>query len=254
MGQALKAIVFYKDLSMYIMLILFFQISFATQTYANKQKLYFLTEEYPPLNMIGKNGEITGYATEILRYSAKKAGIEINIKILPWKRAYKNALNNPNSCVYSTWRTQEREKLFLWVGPLATDAWSFFAKTDLALEVFNEDKIFDHSIASVSGWAFTKYLEKLNHPDLDSSASDDYSNAIKLLKMRVDLWAIGRITANQIIKDHNYKNIHEVFSIKNIDLSIACNLQSNVNLIHKLQEQINIMEEDGTSEKIRSKF
>ncbi|MGC9403542.1 substrate-binding periplasmic protein [Vibrio genomosp. F10] len=84
------------------------------------ESLSFYTENYPPANFEEK-GNISGYSVDILIAAGQAVGKEITtsqISVLPWPRSYRNALNLDDAALFSTTRTEHREKLFHWVGPI----------------------------------------------------------------------------------------------------------------------------------------
>jgi len=98
---------------------------------ARAEALLLTTEEAPPFNYTSEDGKsITGSATEIVREAFRRAGLAYRIEIYPWARAYHLAQTEADTCVFSTTRTEEREKLFRWVGPVATSEWVMIARAD----------------------------------------------------------------------------------------------------------------------------
>src|SRR4051812_9894106 len=82
----------------------------------DKPHLTIATELTVPSSML-LNGKLTGFATEKLKVVLARSGIEADFMHYPWKRAYVLATTQSDTCVYSTTRLPEREKLFKWVGP-----------------------------------------------------------------------------------------------------------------------------------------
>jgi polar amino acid transport system substrate-binding protein len=76
------------------------------------------TEELPPYDF-QQDGKIAGLSTELLQAMCAEAKIDCPVKILPWARSFREALNNPNSILFSTARTPSRESSFLWIGPIS---------------------------------------------------------------------------------------------------------------------------------------
>ena len=89
--------------------------------------LTLTTEELPPFNFI-RDGNVVGQSTDVMREVLKRTGIPGTISVYPWKQAYQMAQEGKDTCVYSTSRTEARESLFRWVGPLATNTWTLYAK------------------------------------------------------------------------------------------------------------------------------
>ncbi len=104
--------------------IAFLLISFFGFGVVHAAELTVITENSPPLNY-KKNGKVTGVATELVQEIMRRTGKVYSIEIMPWARGYRLALKKPNIVLYSTVRTKSREKLFKWVGPIATLKWVF---------------------------------------------------------------------------------------------------------------------------------
>lgn len=63
-----------------------------------------------------QNGKVAGPATEVVERTLRRAGLEYNIAVYPWARAYDKALAEPNVLIYVIARTPAREALFKWIG------------------------------------------------------------------------------------------------------------------------------------------
>ncbi|WP_417454711.1 substrate-binding periplasmic protein [Kiloniella sp.] len=218
------------------------------------RSLYLVTEEYPPLNTVNSEGTITGLATELIRLAADENNIKLKIEMLPWKRAYHIAENRPSVCIYSTWRTAQREDDFLWIGPLAKDAWSFYAPKDKKIQLTSLEDTYRYRVGGIDGWAFTQYLQQKEHPYLDLIPIEDETNARKLQTGRIDLWATGRISGQQIIKHQDISNLEEVFAVREIGLWLACNPETDPSIIQDIQASLDKFEQDGTAHKTRTVF
>ncbi|WP_281269700.1 substrate-binding periplasmic protein [Aestuariispira insulae] len=212
------------------------------------EPLLLVTEEYPPMNYRGPDGVVTGRATELLRVVAAKAGIEYEIRVLPWKRAYHMALHDKGVCVYSTWRTEEREKLFQWIGPLALDAWSFFARKEQRLEIGSLTDTFQYNVGAVEGWGVTQYLVEQGHPSLDKVAKDDTTNLRKLLLGRIDLWVTGRIIAEELLAKQQIRSVEEVYFLREVELSVACNIHNDPDKMKRLQFTLDLVRQEQAGE------
>lgn len=78
--------------------------------------LRIVGEHLPPSSMMEGN-VVVGRETTKVRDIMARAGIAYSIELLPWKRAYAQALREADTCIFSTSRTQEREAQFRWIGP-----------------------------------------------------------------------------------------------------------------------------------------
>lgn len=90
--------------------------------------LRIYTEDRPPFNYLGRDGEVTGVSTEIVRAALKQAGMDAPILVFPWARSFSLARTRPNSLVFSIVRSPAREKQFVWLGALmSSDDWLYRA-------------------------------------------------------------------------------------------------------------------------------
>src|SRR3954465_9950210 len=89
--------------------------------------LQMLTEEYPPYNYT-ENKALVGVSTEILVEMGKRANVPMTFAIMPWPDASDQTQKKVETCIFSTGRLPNRERIFKWVGPLATNEWGLFAK------------------------------------------------------------------------------------------------------------------------------
>lgn len=88
--------------------------------------LQLYTEEYPPLNF-ARDGRPVGLAVDLVREILERTGQGAQISVVPWARGYQAASSEPDSGLFVTMRTAEREPLFKWVGPVAVVVTSFYA-------------------------------------------------------------------------------------------------------------------------------
>ncbi len=82
--------------------------------YAGAQDVLIVTEEWPPYNH-SENGEVTGVVTEIVKAVMARTGLDFQIRVYPWARAYKMAMEIENVMIYSIFRLDNREHLFKWI-------------------------------------------------------------------------------------------------------------------------------------------
>lgn len=80
----------------------------------------FVTEELLPFNF-HSDDEVKGIGVDALLASLKAVGVERkpeDIQFFPWARAYYLARQQPNTCLFVTYRSPQRESQFKWVGPI----------------------------------------------------------------------------------------------------------------------------------------
>ena len=66
----------------------------------------------------------------------KRAGVTARFEVLAWDGAYFRAQTDKDTCLYSTGRLENRENLFGWIGPIATNRWVLVAKDDFPAVIY----------------------------------------------------------------------------------------------------------------------
>ena len=97
--------------------------------------LRIITEEFPPLNYAGADGKAAGQATEIVTSILTRLNHTASIEIMPWSEGYTLARTGPKVALFSTARTDERENLFKWVGPIASSEYMLYARDGSGLQI-----------------------------------------------------------------------------------------------------------------------
>lgn len=92
----------------------------ATETSRQEQfpALRLLTEHSPPGMYLDQDGKAAGVTVQLIRILQQRLNEFGEIELLPWARAYEIARNQTNIALFETARSNERENLFKWVGPL----------------------------------------------------------------------------------------------------------------------------------------
>tara|TARA_R110002167_G_scaffold27444_4_gene93285 strand:+ start:2097 stop:2816 length:720 start_codon:yes stop_codon:yes gene_type:complete len=84
---------------------------------AQEPRLQVVTELSPPEQTI-IDGKAAGTATAKVQEILDKAELSASIEIFPWARAYKKAVTEPNTLIYSIAKSEQREPLFYWLTPV----------------------------------------------------------------------------------------------------------------------------------------
>ena len=97
----------------FVFIILAFNLSQCSVANAKVVTINIITEDSVILQYKEK-GKIVGPATDIVTDTIEQAGFSYDIKMLPWSRAYKVALTQKNTLIYSLARTADCEDKFHW--------------------------------------------------------------------------------------------------------------------------------------------
>lgn len=219
---------------------------------ADPAHLKLFTEEYPPFNMTDGSGRIVGMSTEVVQQLLQRAGIGHDIEMLPWVRAYNRAIQERDSCVYATTRTEQRESQFKWIGPISETTWVLFARSDNARAIHSLEDVRPYRIGGYSGDALAQYLIARNF-DVDLARADE-QNVRKLLAGRIDYWASGRYSGAILLQREGVRNVRPVLTFNTTFLYLACNPSLSDQTVAKLNDLLARMRKDGTVAKISSRY
>lgn len=150
----------------------------------------FVTENYPPFAYLeGKSA--TGAGVDQVRAIMEDVGVDYTIEIMPWARAYNQALNMPMTCAFVTAHNAQRDQLFKWVQPLLIDR-------NILIKHTGSDVHADSLAAArsyiVGTWRqdYTEtLLREAGFPKIDI-ANDFASTMRKLTSDRIDLMPISQ--------------------------------------------------------------
>ena len=218
-------------------------------------ELLILTENLPPLNYV-KDGVLVGPSVEIVKEIQKRVGSREDIKVYPWARAYKMALEDENVVLFGMTHTKAREDIFKWVGPLATKRDILVAKKDSGIKINSlEDAKKVNRIGTLRDDTRERLLQSHGFTNLES-VSDEQKNAKKLVMGRIDLWAYKQPGLKTVceLAGVDYNEIEEIYHLRVIDVSIAFSKRTSDSIVQKWRKAFNDMIADGTVKKIRDKW
>lgn len=188
-------------------------------------KLRVLAEEYPPYNYTDEKGVLTGSSTELVKAIIAKLGLDTKIEVLPWAQAYELVLNNPNVALYSMARTPERERDFMWVGPIGSYENWLYAKKGSAIRVNSlEEARAVRAIAAVKDEAGQQKLAEQGFINFvfTGSTADGLK---KLMAGESDLWLGTRADVELVAKKAGVDptELEPAVFVHKVDIYIAFN-------------------------------
>lgn len=221
------------------------------------QTFNLLTEEAYPFQYL-ENQRLTGMAVEVVSEVFRRSGFERKDELLSWKDAYDRAQLYPDTCIYSTARTENRENLFRWVGPIVENKWAAFAKRGFKGSLNHPRDLRQYRIGVLIGDAKERYLKDIAVTFLHSE-SDDAANPPKLTLDRtepnkIDLWVTGYYAGAHIAAKTGVTDIVPIRMFHTSQNYLACHMSVPKASIEKMQAALDAMKRDGTHAKIVSKY
>jgi polar amino acid transport system substrate-binding protein len=214
-----------------------------------------LTDSYAPYNFT-EGDKITGLSSEIMVELLNRVGHPNNIQMAPWSDAYEKISNSDGYVLYSMTRTEERENMFKWVGPLATEQWVFFAKQGSGVKIESLDDA--HKVGTIGtckDYATEQFLKKEGFTNL-VSVNDDGENLKKLVSGEIDLWVVADLQGIHQAKEAGIdpSTLENVLKIQETELFIAFSKNTPDDVIAKWQKALDDIKAEGLYDKILSKY
>jgi len=206
------------------------------------------TENYPPYNYQGME-KLEGIAVDLLEemlISLKSSLTRKDIQIINWARGYSNLQNNANTLLFSTTRTDERENLFKWVGPITSIKIALISRKNRKLEIESIEDIANYTIGVVRSDVGEQLLQSAGITENIIKFSKIDNNNIKMLEVgRIDLWAYEENVIKWILLQNNLdpNDYESVYVLEEAELYYAFNINTSDALISEMQRTLNELEE-----------
>lgn len=218
--------------------------------------LLVYTEHYPPLTFMDSYGQITGFGSEVVFEIMQRSRMFADVKLSQWNIGYELALYNPNFCLYTMDRTEERDTLFQWVGPLGTNTTYFFTREGSGIDINSlEDAKNLSAVGTVSSWFSDQYLRELGFINLVSDG--DPRVVIEMLMLgEVDAFVCSAVTFPDLLEGlgYQYSQVVPSFALMSSDYYISFSKNTSTALVNQWQETLEDIQLDGTYDAIYQKW
>lgn len=210
-----------------------------------------MTEEYPPITFM-KEGKPAGFVTDMVREIASRLNLPDNIRLTSWKNAYNMALLYPNVILFSAERTEEREALFRWVGPVGKNNVIFYTKKGSGIVINSlEDAKQIEAIATTTDWFTEQYLQQQGFTNLISSESPE-ENVRQLMNGEANLSIFTDLTVSEIVHNAGYsmEDLEPLFTVTQTYFYIAISKDTSEEVYQDWVAALNTLKQDGTFKEI----
>ncbi|SDF97787.1 amino acid ABC transporter substrate-binding protein, PAAT family [Limimonas halophila] len=220
-------------------------------------KLSFYTEQYPPYNM-KIDGEKTGISIDLTRAIFEEAdtGKTIaDVTMAPWSRGYNKTLNQANTVVFATTRTENREDKFTWVGPIASTKIGVIGPADKPA-IDDLAQLHDARTATIRDDVAEQLLMQKGVP---KSALHRVSNLDSILKLlaagRATYWAYEVNVSKYALKNEGMADRFDVKHVlKSGELYYAFNPDTDPAAIEAFRKAFEAVKDSGKLDEILAKY
>ncbi len=242
---------------MKVLLVLLLLLSF----YSWSSEVNIVTEDVPPMQILNSDSSISGVNIEIVQAILKEANINASFEILPWPRAFAQALNHKNTLILSMIRNAQREQGFIWIAKLNQFEPNITILKDNKDIVINKvSDLKNYKIAVSRGDYGESYLKSIGLVENKNLyLTIKHNNMWKMLfSKRVDAVFTNNLTSKFEILSAGLSpaKVKEALVLKSIakELYLAANLNTDIQLIKALKKAANKIKHDGTHQKIIAKW
>jgi polar amino acid transport system substrate-binding protein len=215
-------------------------------------ELRILGEESPPGEYLDANGNPAGVTIDLVNDLLGRLGVKAAIRILPWKRAYHMGLYESNVALMETTRTEERESLFKWVGPILVVKRIIYGMADYDKPLKTvEDLQQGGTICVLRGSSNERYLQSLGITRMNSVTLP--SQCLKMIEAdRVQLFYTSEIGMEGLLKEQGIAadKFKALLQLKNEYLYLAFSKDVSDARVSNWQEALEEAKRDGTVAKI----
>ncbi len=223
------------------------------------KSLNYVTESYPPYNFKAQ-GKVQGIAVDLLLEAMKVSGNEIsdkNLSVQPWTRAYQTTLKGPNIVLFSTTRTEQREPLFKWAGPITDTRIVLLARKGSGIKIDSVKDAANYKIGVIRDDIGEQLALENGIPDNKLKRVGKAPALAKMLnKGRVDLWAYEENVARWFIKSNGMSNkeFETVFVLSEGQLYYSFSPDVDDNLVQELQQALDKVKDSSEYQAILKRY
>ena len=196
---------------------------------------------------------IYGATADKVHELMRRTQIPYQMQIMSWKRAFELARTQPNTCVFETARTPDRENSFKWIGPISHGEWGIYGTPDKVGRINRLADIKDSTIGGYLGDAIGEYLSQHNFHVINSY--DDDITLKNLLVGRLDYWASDTMQAPAMIANNHVKDkVAQLFTFGSYEYYLACNPDVSDESIELMRAKLKEIKTDGTEARISARY
>ena len=207
----------------------------------NSERILLYTENYGNYNYSLNNrdfehwrDDIGGTSTEMVKAIMADAGMEYRMRLRAWRVSYGRALERPYHGVFSTARTEQRENLFHWIGPIADYNWIIFRYAGSNVEVNSIDDLRNLRVGGYDNSATTLFLQAQGIQV--STLTNDSLNPQRLARNQIDVWIASDVNAQALADEAGFPDIEPALVVRTVDMYLAMNPGTPAHILQRLEQ------------------
>lgn len=216
--------------------------------------------DYAPFYQQGR-GDLEGIAVDLAQALFPRLGLRPEVSLFPLKRALSMLKEGQADGTMILIRTPEREQFLHFTEPIMTVRgliWSVANRDEGTIQFDTLEDLKDYKIGVTRGYSYgTEFDELLKSMSVDM-ANSDYSNYLKLIQGRIDIFPGNEIVAEGLFKRYpelRGRLTHSDKSFMEWDLCIAVSRRSEyADLLPAINEVLQTLKDEGVVDRIVEKY
>jgi polar amino acid transport system substrate-binding protein len=217
--------------------------------------LQIYTDDSPPVSFM-RGGVVGGWAVELVEEIQKRAGGTSQIRIVPWARAYHVAQRESNVAIFAVMRTQARDPLFQWVGPLQNLEVGLYAKagSDITISSLDDAKRI-RSIGVTRAFATDEELTRMGFQNLDRVERPEQMLHMLMSGKNRLIASDSAFISDEVLRQHHIEPgaIVRLYKVTALSTYIAFSKGTSPDLVKSWQKALDDMRADGSFARIYAK-
>lgn len=219
-----------------------------------------MTEEWKPYNYMNRD-TLEGISVEILDRILRASGSRQNradFELYPWARAYKTIQEQRNTILFTMLRTEARENMFKWVGPIQVINFNIYGLRSRNLKISSIDDLAQYTFVTMKDDASEELLRekgKLNDDHFFRANSNQHVAQL-LASGRYDMILTSDIIAKSLAGylGEDPEIFEPLMTFDTQKLYFAFHIKTDDSLIRLFQESLDDMKKEGIVDHIINKY
>ncbi|MBU0651038.1 transporter substrate-binding domain-containing protein [bacterium] len=229
-----------------------FVLFFSRNIYAEKIVLGYV--DFPPYEFEDK-GKPSGVLVDIVQTVFQKAGVQLELKFLPFEQAYKQAKNGKINGLFNFYKTEDRLKSFDYSEPTIKNPLIFFVRKDSEMYFNKLEDLKGLKIGVMPGYAYGKDFDE-SSLFVREEADSHLANIKKLVLGQIDAYVCDKLVGLNVALKNNLMSELKILSspLKVMDGYIGFTKDKHQEVINKINEALKEMNKNGDIEKMINKY
>jgi polar amino acid transport system substrate-binding protein len=210
--------------------------------------------DFPPYEF-ENNGKASGVLVEIIETLFKKANISVELKFLPFKRAYETTKKGGIDGLFNFYKTEERLNFFDYTEPIIKNPLVFFVRKDSKIRYNKLEDLRGLKVGILRGYTYGTSFDK-SRLFIQEATNSHESNFRKLMLGRINVYPCDKLVGIHVAMENKLMPELKILStpLKVMDGYIGFTKGKHKDIIPRINKLIIEMHQSGEIEAMINKY